>query len=132
MRISSTDRVFDLSLREDSVVLSLSGHAMNKVHRALDSVAIDTATRTMVGAFLTRKLTAAAEKLAAKTTGFALRDLEDATYEDGRIQFRLRDGTKPFIKLDQIKESGRPILEKFAPADAEQFVDAVRAAKRAH
>lgn len=132
MRISTTDRVFDLSLRRDSVVLSLSGRAMNKVHKTLDSVAVDTASRTMVGSFLTRKLTAAAEKLASKTTGFALGDLEDAKYEDGRIEFRLRDGREPFIHFDQIKESGRPVLEAFAPADARQFVDAVRAAKRSH
>jgi hypothetical protein len=132
MRITTTDRVFDLSLRRDSVVLSLSGRAMNKVHKTLDSVAVDTATKTMVGAFLTRKLTAAAEKLASKTTGFALGDLEEAKYEDGRIEFRLRDGSHPFIKFEHIKQNGRPVLEAFAPADAEQFVDAVRATKRSN
>lgn len=132
MRITTTDRVFDLALRGDSVVLSLSRRAMNKVHKTLDSVSVDTAARTMVGAFVTRHLTAAAEKLASTTTGFALADLEEARYDDGRIEFRLHDGRKPFLKFDGIKENGRPVLAAFAPSNAREFVDAVQAAKRSN
>jgi hypothetical protein len=129
MRISTTDRVFDLALRNDSVVLSLSGHTLSQVHKALDSVAADTGKNTIVGSFLTRKLMSGAEKLATKTTGFPLHDLESATYQNGRIDFRLSDGKAPFLRFDQIKQKGRPVMEAFSPADAERFVRAVRAAK---
>jgi hypothetical protein len=131
MRITTTDRAFDLALRRDSVVLSLSAHTVGKVHKAFDSAATDTAKKTMVGAYLTRTLLAEAEKLTSKSTGFLVRDIENVTYQDGRLDFQLKPGTKPFIPFASIKQEGRPVMESFSPADAERFVQAVRSAKRA-
>jgi hypothetical protein len=129
MRISTKDRVFDLALRNDSVVLSLSGHAFGEVQKALDSAAADDGKNTLVGSFVARTLKSGAEKLAAKTTGFPLRELETVTYESGRLDFQLKGGKQPFIPFDHVKEGGHSVLEAFPPVDAERFVQAVRTAK---
>ena len=129
MRITSSDRVFDLALRNDSVVLSLSRRALGKVQQALDSVDADSTKGTMVGAMIARTIKSGAEKLASKTSGFPVRDIERVAYENGRLEFRLKDGKEPFVWFDQIKEGGRPVMEAFPPSDAQRFVDAVRAAK---
>jgi hypothetical protein len=55
-----------------------------------------------------------------------VRDIEDARYEDGEIQFDYRSDRK--LKFHSFKSDGRSPMTQFAPEDAERFVEAVREA----
>lgn len=56
-----------------------------------------------------------------------VRDIEDARYEDGEIQFEYRRERRQW-KFNSFKRDGHSPLADFRREDAERFVDAVRTA----
>jgi hypothetical protein len=53
-----------------------------------------------------------------------VKEIEDATYENGEIHFDYRSDRK--LKFHSFKNDGRSPMTNFAPEDAERFVEAVR------
>ncbi|MGH7695709.1 MAG: hypothetical protein ACRENH_12050 [Gemmatimonadaceae bacterium] len=54
-----------------------------------------------------------------------VRDIEDARYQDGEIQFEYRSDRRQW-KFNSFKRDGHSPLAGFRPEDAERFVEAVR------
>lgn len=128
MGITTTDGAMRLALLSDRVSLGLSDSLLASVRHTIDSSS-SKKDGGLVGDFA-RGITSKVSSMLGKRVERPLSEIEDVRYEGGAIVFTFSGG-KPFVGFDNIKsgkDNGKPVLQQFAPADAERFVAATRAA----
>ena len=126
VRIVATDNGVDLALIGDSISTGLSQSALAKVRAETDTAKVST------GGFagdIEKMVKGKVQSAIGTRVSFPISAVRDVRYENGRIVFDW-NGRSPGV-FDNTRFNGKPLLESFAPVDAEQFVDAVRARKRA-
>jgi hypothetical protein len=126
VRIVTTDNGIDLALIGDSISTGLSQSALAKVRAETDT------SKVSSGGFagdIEKMVKGKVQSAIGTRVSFPISAVRDVRYENGRIVFDWNGGS-PGV-FDNTKINGKPLLASFAPADAEQFVDAVRARKRA-
>jgi hypothetical protein len=124
--ITTTDQAVTMALVGDRVVVRLSDQALTRVRGKL---AADSGREPSgsLGGSIERMVKSAVEETLSRPVEYALDEIEDVRYEGGAIRFDFRGRRDRLV--EQVKMDDRPLLESFAPADAQRFVAAVRAAK---
>ena len=126
VRIVSTDNGIDLALLGDTISSGLSEHALSKAKEGTDTAAVK---GSGFGASIEKMVKSQVQTAIGTRVAFPLSAVRDIRSENGTIVF---DGDpNPGNLFKGTKVNGKPLLESFSAADAQRFVDAVRARKTA-
>jgi hypothetical protein len=126
VRIVTTDGGIDLALIGDSISSGLSPSALAKVREETDTAKV---SGGRFAGDIEKMVKGTVQSAVGTRVSFPISAVRDARYENGRIVFDW-NGKSPGV-FDNTRINRKSLLESFAPADAERFVDAVRARKRA-
>jgi hypothetical protein len=125
VRITTTGDEVDLALVGDTITSGLSEQTLAKARHETDASAVQ---GTGIGASIERMVKSGVQTALATRVAIPISALNDVRYEHGAIVFDWKRKPTAFVKTNV---NGKPILESFRPEDAQRFVDAVRARKRA-
>jgi hypothetical protein len=114
----------DLALIGDSISGGLSEQALAKVRRETDTAAVK---GSGFGADIERMVKGTVQSALTTRVAYPLSAVKDVSYDGRRIIFEWNGKPQSFGKMNV---DGKDVLETFDPADAQRFVDAVRARKR--
>ena len=126
IRISATDNDVDLAMIGDTITSGLSEAALAKAQKSTDTTAVK---GTGFSASIEKMVKSTVQGALGTRVGFALSDIRSARYENGRIVFDWVDPKKNIFEHSNV--NGRNVLESFSAADAQRFVDAVNARRKA-
>ena len=126
VRIVTVDSSIDLALLGDTISTGLSPYALNKVRHETDTASVN---GSGFAASIEKMVKGAVAGAVGTRAAFPLTAVRDVRYDNGRLQFDWAG--RPVNLFEHTKVNGRPVLEAFRPEDAQRFVDAVRARKRA-
>jgi hypothetical protein len=125
VRISTTGNEVDLALVGDTITSGLSEQTLAKARHETDANAVQ---GTGLGASIERMVKSGVQTALGTRVAIPISALNDVRYEHGAIVFDWKKQPLAFVKTSV---NGKPIMESFSPADAQRFVNAVRARKRA-
>jgi hypothetical protein len=125
VRISTTGNEVDLALVGDTITSGLSEQTLAKARHETDASAVQ---GTGIGASIERMVKSGVQTALGTRVAIPISALNDVRYEHGAIVFDWKKEPLAFVKTSV---NGKPIMESFSPADAQRFVNAVRARKRA-
>lgn len=126
IRIVSVEGGVDLALLGDTISGGLSQYTLAKVKRETDTAAVQ---GTGFGAEIERMVKGTVQGAVATRVAFPVSAVRDVRYEDGKLIFDWND--KPRRMFGHVRVNNKDVMETFSPADAQRFVDAVRARIRA-
>lgn len=126
VRIVSTGAEVDLALVGDTISSGLSQQALARARPEIDSSRV---SGTGLGASIEKMVKGTVQSALGTRVAFPISALNDVRYESGRIVFDWKE--RPAIVFAKTSINGKPFLESFRPEDAQRFVSAVRARKRA-
>ena len=125
VRITTTGNEVDLALVGDTITSGLSEQTLAKARHETDANAVQ---GTGIGASIERMVKSGVQTALGTRVAIPISALNDVRYENGAIVFDWKKKPLSFVKTNV---NGKPIMESFDPADAQRFVNAVRARKRA-
>jgi hypothetical protein len=125
VRITTTGNEVDLALVGDTITSGLSEQTLAKARHETDASAVQ---GTGISASIERMVKSGVQTALGTRVAIPISALHDVRYEDGAIVFDWKRKPTAFVKTSV---NGKPILKSFRPEDAQRFVDAVRARKRA-
>jgi hypothetical protein len=125
IRIVNADSGVDLALIGDTISGGLSEKALEKARKETDTAAVK---GTGFGAEIERMVKGTVQSALTTRVAFPLSSVRDVRYEGKRIVFEWNGKPRQFGTM---KSDGKDILETFNEADAQRFVEAVRARKQA-
>jgi hypothetical protein len=123
--ITTTGNEVDLALVGDTITSGLSEQTLAKARRETDANAVQ---GTGIGASIERMVKSGVQTALGTRVAIPISALNDVRYEHGAIVLDWKKKPTAFVKTSV---NGKPILESFSPDDAQRFVAAVRARKRA-
>ena len=126
VRIVTVDSGVDLALIGDSISAGLSATTVERVRRETDTAALN---GTGFGASIERMVKSTVASAIGTRVSFPVSAVRDVRYEGGELKFDWVG--KPVQVFAKSKSNGRPVMQSFRPDDAQRFVEAVRARKRA-
>ncbi len=126
IRITSTDGGVDLAMIGDSISGGLSAATLAKVRQKTDTSAV---TGTGLGASIEKMVKASVQSAIGTRIGVPVSSVKDVRYEGDRLVFDWNG--KPPADFANAKVNNKDVMASFSPADAQRFVDAVHARKRA-
>lgn len=124
IRITSQNGGVDLMLVGDKIVAGLSDSVLAEIGSETDTS--DVESDSELGAKIEKFVKSTVKNVLNHRFEYQLRDLEDASYQNGRIVFEYSGGDK-FEMLENAEIDNEPILASFSDEDSERFVAAVRA-----
>ena len=125
-RIVSVDSQVDLVLARDSISGGLSQKMLATVRQRVDTAGVKS---TGLAGSIEKMVKSSVNSAIATRAGFPLSAVKDVRYAGGKLQFDW-NGKAPRM-FENTKVNEKPVLESFRPEDAQHFVEAVRARKRA-
>jgi hypothetical protein len=125
IRITSTGNETELALIGDTISAGLSQAAVAKVRHETES---DTSASGL-SASIERMVKSTVRSALGTRFAVPLSAVKDVRYESGKLVFEW-NGKPPQVFV-HTSVNGKPFLESFPPEEAQRFVDAVRARKRA-
>jgi hypothetical protein len=125
VRIMTTGNEVDLALVGDTITSGLSEQTLAKARHETDASAVE---GTGIGASIERMVKSGVQTALGTRVAIPISALNDVRYEHGAIVFDWKKKPMAFVKTNV---NGKPIMESFRPEDAQRFVAAVRARKRA-
>jgi hypothetical protein len=126
IRIVSTDSGIDLAMIRDSISGGLSAHALAKVRRETDTNAV---TGSGFGASIEKMVKGSVQSALGTRISVPLSSVKDVRYDGQRLVFDW-NGTPP-RDFGNAKVNNKDVMASFSAEDAQRFVVAVRARKRA-
>jgi hypothetical protein len=126
VRIVTADSGVDLVLAHDSISGGLSQKTLATVRQSVDTAAVKS---TGFAGSLEKIVKSSVSSAIGHRVAVPLSEVKDVRYEGGKLQFAWNG--KPPRLFENTKENQKPVLESFRPEDAQRFVEAVRARKRA-
>lgn len=127
IRITSVDGGVDLALVGDSISGGLSRQTLDKVRHDTDTNAV---SGSGFGASIEKMVKGTVQSALATRVVFALTDVKDVRYDGKKLAFDFNG--KPPASFGKVKvNDNKDVLESFSSDDAQRFVIAVRARKRA-
>ena len=123
IRITSTDGGVDLALIGDSISGGLSQQSLDKARKEIDT---NTVKGTGFGADIEKMVKGTVASALSTRVAFPLSAIKDVSYDGQRIVFDWNG--KPRLS-GKMNVNNKDVLESFSAADAQRFVDAVRARK---
>jgi hypothetical protein len=127
VQIFNADSTVDVILSGDHILAGLSPKTVNRVRRELDTTAVKDSGLGGSIASLVKKTVAGA---IGTHMVYRLADIRDVRYDNGRLVFEWRDGGDHQLFGDT-KVNGQREGNTFRAEDAERFIEAVRARKKA-
>jgi hypothetical protein len=128
LRIYDTDSTVDLVLRGNDILAGLSPKMVSEIKAKIDTSTAKDSTGISAGiASIVRKSVAGAIGTHAV---FPVADVRDIRYEGDQIVFDWNDGRKHSL-FENANVNGRKASKSFREADAQRFIEAVRARKAA-
>jgi hypothetical protein len=124
VRIVTEDGGVDLALIGDTISGGLSQQTVDKVKRETDTGAVQ---GSGFGAEIERMVKGTVQSAIGTRAAFPLSAVRDVRYENGKLIFDWAD--KPQNMFGKVNVNKKDVMESFSPADAQRFVDAVRARK---
>ncbi len=124
IRIASTDGGVDLALIGDSISGGLSEKTLAKVRQETDTNAVK---GSGFGADIEKMVKGTVQSALTTRVAYPLSAVKDVSYDGRRIIFEWNGKPQSFGKVNV---NGKDVLESFSEADAQRFVEAVRARKR--
>jgi hypothetical protein len=126
IRITSVDSGVDLALIGDSITGGLSQKTLAKVRRETDTSKVE---GSGFGADIEKMVKGTVQSALGTRVVFALADVKDVRYDGKKLIFDWNG--KPQSGFSKVKVDHKDVLESFSSEDAQRFVIAVRARKRA-
>ena len=126
MRIASVDRGVDLALIGDSISGGLSEATLAKVRHDTDTNAVE---GSGLSASIEKMVKGTVQSALGTRVAFPLSAVSDVRYDGRRLVFEWTG--EPPSGFMHAKVDNKDVLESFSAADAQRFVIAVRARKRA-
>ena len=126
IRITSVDGGVDLALIGDSISGGLSQQTLSKVRHDTDTNAV---SGSDLGASIEKMVKGTVQSALGTRVVIALSDVQDVRYDGKRLVFDWNG--KPHSGFFQVRTDNKDVLESFGSDDAQRFVVAVRARKRA-
>lgn len=124
VRIVSTDGQFEMAVVGERVVMRMSDLAVQRIRRELDTAH----AAPGVGGWIERRVKGTVQRVLDKQMVMPVSAITDARYEDGELRLTLRGGGEA-IHLPGAGGTDGRVNGRFARADAERFVAAIRAAR---
>jgi hypothetical protein len=125
VRITTTGNEADLALIGDSISSGLSREALAKARQETDT---STVSGTGFSASVEKMVKSGVQAALGTRIVFPISALNDVYYEHGAIVFDWKKAPTVFVKTSV---NGKPMMESFRAEDAQRFVKAVQARKRA-
>ena len=126
VRIVTTDNGIDLALLGDTISSGLSEYALSKAKAGTDTAAVK---GSGFGASIEKMVKSQVQTAIGTRVAFPLSAVRDIRDDNGTIVFAGEPNPGNLFKGTKV--NGKPLLESFSAADAQRFVDAVRARKNA-
>jgi hypothetical protein len=126
IRITSVDGGVDLALIGDSISGGLSQKTLAKVRNETDTNAVK---GSGFGADIEKMVKGTVQSALGTRVVFALADVKDVRYDGKKLIFDWNG--KPQTGFSHVNVDHKDVLESFSSDDAQRFVIAVRARKRA-
>jgi hypothetical protein len=122
VRIQTTKGELDMALIGDTISAGLAPGAVAKVRQETDTAAVH---GSGLGGSIERLVKSTVQSAVTSRVSFPVSAVKDVRYRNGAIEFEWKE--RPTRLFEHTKVNGKPFLESFSPADAERFVQAVRA-----
>lgn len=129
VQIFSRDSSVNLILKDDNVLAGLSPRTVAKIRAELESSARTDDTTGLGGSIAQFVKKTVADKIGTHVV-HPITEIRDIRYEDGEIVIEDARGNKTRL-FSSVKVNKQPLSKSFLPEDAQRFVEAVRARKRA-
>jgi hypothetical protein len=126
IRITSTDGGIDLAMIGDSISGGLSLATLAKVRQKTDTGAV---TGTGFGASIEKMVKASVQNAIGTRMGVPVSSVKDVRYDGQRLVFDW-NGKAP-TDFAKARVNNKDVMASFSADDAQRFVDAVHARKRA-
>ena len=126
LRIVTVDGAVDLALLGDTISSGLSQKNLDKVKRETDTSAVE---GSGFGASIEKMVKGTVQSAIGTRVAFPISALKDVRNDGGKIVFAWNGKSQEIFSHSNV--NGKNVLESFSPADAQGFVDAVRARMRA-
>ncbi len=126
IRITSTDDGVDLAMIGDTISGGLSMATLAKVRHETDTNAV---SGSGFGASIEKMVKGTVQSALGTRIAVPLASVKDVRYEGQRLVFEW-NGKAP-TDFGNAKVNNKDVMASFSPADAQRFVDAVRARKGA-
>ena len=126
IRIASVDSSVDLALIADTISAGLSQKTLEKVRRETDTNSVK---GSGFGAEIERMVKGTVQSAIATRVVFPLTDVRDVRYDGRKLIFDWNG--KVHHNFGKANIDGKDFMESFSSGDAQRFVIAVRARKRA-
>lgn len=126
IRIASVDSGVDLALIGDTISGGLSQKTLAKVKHETDAGAVQ---GSGLGSEIARMVKGTVQSALGTRIAIPLSAVRDVHYDGRKIVFDWNG--KPRTPFSHVNVNDKDALESFSAADAQRFVDAVRARKRA-
>jgi hypothetical protein len=117
----------NLILQGNNILAGLSPQKVAQIRAEIDASTTDD-TSGLAGSIAKLVKEQVADKIGTHVV-YPLEDVRDIRYENNEIVIEDLKGNRRRL-FGNVKVNRHPVSESFAPADAERFVEAVRARKR--
>ena len=120
-----------LGLTDEVVYYRLSDKLLADIDRDLRQ---DSSKRGGLGGAIAGAVTESVSKMLRHRMQYAVAEIKDISYTDGKLTFLFEDGTKQTPDINSKTSAGEGIMREqnahFADADVQRFIEAFRAAKQ--
>ena len=129
VQIFSRDSAVNLILQGDNVLAGLSPKTIAKIRSELDASAKTDDTTGLGGSIAQFVKKTVADKIGTHVV-YPVAEIRDIRYDGGEIVIVQTNGSETRL-FKNVKVNKEPLSQAFPPEDAQRFVEAVRARKRA-
>jgi hypothetical protein len=124
VRVMNRDSSVQIAVIGDSIVTGFGPSVIAKIQESTDT----STAGNGFGASIEKMVKGAVASALDHEIKYAIADVQDVRYEDGKLQFYWKDGSRMKI-LESTHSNDKPISETFSEADAQQFIAAFHARK---
>ena len=127
-QLYSRDSAVNIILQGNNILAGLSPKTVAKIRAEIASSGTDDTTKLggSIGQFVKKTV---ADKIGTHVV-YSIADLRDIRYEGGEIVVVKNNGSETRL-FDNVKVNKEPVSQSFPPEDAQRFIEAVRARKKA-
>ena len=124
VRVMNADSSVEIAVIGDSIIGGFGPRVLARIQESTDTSAVGEG----LGAGIEKMVKSAVASALNHEIKYAIADVQDVRYEDGKLQFYWKDGSRMKI-LESTHSNDKPISETFSVADAQRFIAAFHARK---
>jgi hypothetical protein len=124
VRVVNSDSSVEIAVIGDSIVTGFGPRVIAELQKNTDT----STAGSGFGASIEKMVKSAVASALNREIKYAIADVKDVRYEDGKLQFFWKDGSRMKI-LESAHSNDKPIAETFSVAEAQRFIAAFHARK---